>query len=319
MEAGAGPGDGAPDKNDLEETSGDKAPKSDEESKGLLSTLFKKGKNLFTSPQRGEGTAATSAEGIEAADLTDATREFLAKAATQFIERAIELGLKDVDDFDESKGATYGDQMIEVLEKSLGARVEWEKQFDEAEAHIQNLDFHIQSVEVENAELASKNEILRLELQQAIDAKQIAEEAVKLAEAERAAFGGESPAAGAGRSSAMLRQTLGADGRYCIVADIVDALKDAPIRTGANAVLDQELKDTLSVVADITRGDLSWAAEARLSLKGIQTVEMDSFVTHIVRVGESLEKQGEVTATKMEDFGHFFKLGHTILTDKSVP
>jgi hypothetical protein len=73
------------------------------------------------------------------------------------------------------------------------------------------------------------------------------------------------------------------------------------------------------VVADITRGDLSWAAEARLSLKDIQAVEMDSFVTHIVRVGESLEKQAEVTATKMEDFGHFFKLGHTILTDKSVP
>lgn len=59
MEAGAGPGDGAPDKNDLEETIGDKAPKSDEESKGLLSTLFKKGKNLFTSPQRGKGTTST--------------------------------------------------------------------------------------------------------------------------------------------------------------------------------------------------------------------------------------------------------------------
>jgi hypothetical protein len=96
----------------------------------------------------------------------------------------------------------------------------------------------------------------------------------------------------------MLRQTLGADGWSSIVVDIVDALKDAPIRTGANAVLDQELKDTLSAVVDQTRGDLSWAAEARLSLKGMQTVEMDSFVAHIVRVGESLEKQGEVTVTK---------------------
>ncbi len=46
---------------------------------------------------------------------------------------------------------------------------------------------------------------------------------------------------------------------------------------------------------------------------------MDSFVTHIVRVGESLEKQGEVTSTKMEDFANFFKLGHMILTDKNVP
>jgi hypothetical protein len=155
--------------------------------------------------------------------------------------------------------------MIEVLENSLMARVAGEKQFDESNAHIDNLELHIQTMEVDNAELASKNEILRLELQQAIDAKQIAEETVKLAEVERAAFGGESPAAGAGRSSAMLRQTLGADVRYCIVADIVDALKEAPIRTGANAVLDQELKDTLSVVADLTRGDLSWAAEARLS------------------------------------------------------
>jgi hypothetical protein len=88
--------------------------------------------------------------------------------------------------------------MIEVLERSLMARLTGEKQIDEAEAHIQNLDFHIQSVEVENAELASKNEALRLELQQAIDGKQITEEAVKLAEAERAPFGGASPAAGAG-------------------------------------------------------------------------------------------------------------------------
>ncbi len=181
MEAGAGPGDGTPGKNNLEETSGDKAPKSDEESKGLFNTLFKQGRNLFTSPQRGEGTAATSAEGIEEADLTDATREFLAKSATKYIERTIQLGFKDVDDFDESKGSTFGDQMIEVLEKSLRVRVELEKQSDEAEDHIQNLNFHIQSVEVENAELASKNEILRLELQQAINAKQIAEETVKLA------------------------------------------------------------------------------------------------------------------------------------------
>ena len=42
MEAGAGPGDGAPDKNDLEETSGDKAPKSDEEVCSALSS--RKGK-----------------------------------------------------------------------------------------------------------------------------------------------------------------------------------------------------------------------------------------------------------------------------------
>ena len=88
MEAGAA-GDGAPSKENLEETSGDKAPKSDEESKGLLSTLFKQGRNLFTSPQRGEGAGATSAEGIEEADLTEATREYLAKAATKFIERII--------------------------------------------------------------------------------------------------------------------------------------------------------------------------------------------------------------------------------------
>jgi hypothetical protein len=39
----------------------------------------------------------------------------LAQAATQFIETIIRLRLKDVEDFDESKGATYGDQMIEVL------------------------------------------------------------------------------------------------------------------------------------------------------------------------------------------------------------
>jgi hypothetical protein len=108
MEAGAA-GDGAPSKDNLEETSGDKAPKSDEENKGLLSTLFKEGRNLFTSPQRGEGVGATSAEGIEEADLTEATREYLAKAATKFIERAIQLGFKGVDDFDESKGTTFGD------------------------------------------------------------------------------------------------------------------------------------------------------------------------------------------------------------------
>jgi hypothetical protein len=59
--------------------------------------------------------------------------------------------------------------------------------------------------------------------------------------------------------------------------------------------------------------------EGRLFLKGIQTEAMNSFVTHIVRVGESPEKHGEVTSTKMEDFGNFFKLGHNILTDKNVP
>ena len=147
---------------EIEPMSGVKAPKSDEEGKGLLSTLFKQGRNLFTSPQRGEGMAATSAEGIEEADLTEATREYLAKAATRFIERIIQLGFKGVDDFDESKGATFGDQMIEVLERSLMARLAGEKQIAEAEAHIQNQDFHIQSVEVENAELASKIEALRL-------------------------------------------------------------------------------------------------------------------------------------------------------------
>jgi hypothetical protein len=127
MDMDAGPGDGVSDKNNLEDTIGDKASKLDEQSKGLLSTLFKQGKNLFTSPQRGEGTATTSEEGIEETDLTDATREFLAKGVTQFIERDIKLGLKDVDDFDESKGATYGVQMIEVLEKSVVTRVQLEK------------------------------------------------------------------------------------------------------------------------------------------------------------------------------------------------
>jgi hypothetical protein len=68
---------------------------------------------------------------------------------------------------------------------------------------------------------------------------------------------------GTGRSSSMLRQTLSEDGRVYI--DIVDTLKDAPIRTGTNAVLDQELKDTLSVVVDVTRGDLSLSSEVRLS------------------------------------------------------
>jgi hypothetical protein len=79
---------------------------------------------LFTSTQKGESTSATSAEGIEETDLTDATREFLSKGVTQFIERTIKFGLKDVDDFDESNGTTYGVQMIEVLEKSLMLRVE---------------------------------------------------------------------------------------------------------------------------------------------------------------------------------------------------
>ena len=75
----------------------------------------------------------------------------------------------------------------------------------------------------------------------------------------------------------MLRKTLSADGRVSVPADIVDTLKDTPIRTGANTVLDQEMKDTLSGVVEMTRGTLSWSAETRLSLKGIQTLEMDSF------------------------------------------
>jgi hypothetical protein len=57
----------------------------------------------------------------------------------------------------------------------------------------------------------------------------------------------------------------------------VETLKETPIRNGANTVLDQEMKDMLSVVVEMTRGTLSWSTEARLSLKDIQTLEMDSF------------------------------------------
>jgi hypothetical protein len=53
-------------------------------------------------------------------------------------------------------------------------------------------------MEVENTELASKNEILRLELWQVINKKQITDQAVKLVEEERVSFGGESPETGAG-------------------------------------------------------------------------------------------------------------------------
>ena len=68
---------------------------------------------MFTSPQRGEG-AASSAETAKEAVRADATREHLARAATQFIETIIRMRLKDVDDFDESKGANYEDLMIDV-------------------------------------------------------------------------------------------------------------------------------------------------------------------------------------------------------------
>ena len=143
-----GSADGLPEKINLETTmSGDKAPKSDEESKGLFSSLFSQGRNLFTSSQRGEGEAS-SAETTEEAVRADATRENLARAATQFIETIIRLRLKDVDDFDESKGANYGDLMIDVLNKSLMVRAELEKREDEEETHIQQLEFHIQSIEV---------------------------------------------------------------------------------------------------------------------------------------------------------------------------
>ena len=100
---------------------------------------------MFTSPQRGEG-AASSAETAKEAVRADATREHLARAATQFIETIIRMRLKDVDDFDESKGANYGDLMIDVLNKSLMVPAELEKREDEVEAHIQQMEFHIQSI-----------------------------------------------------------------------------------------------------------------------------------------------------------------------------
>ena len=134
-----------------------------------------------------------------------------------------------------------------------------------------------------------------MDLQQVINEKQIAENAVKLSEADKdtkAAFGGASPAAGAGRSSAMLRKTFSADGRVCIPADIVEALKDTTIRTGANPVLDQELRDTLDTVAEMSRNTLSWSTEGRLSQKGMSTTELESFITHINRSVEDLKKRG---------------------------
>jgi hypothetical protein len=69
----------------------------------------------------------------------------------------------------------------------------------------------------------------------------------------------------------------------------------------------------------MTRGTLSWSTEARLSLKDIQTLEMDSFWTHINRSGEDLQKRDEVTTTKMEDFENFFRLGSVILTSPKTP
>jgi hypothetical protein len=56
----------------------------------------------------------------------------------------------------------------------------------------------------------------------------------------RTTFREESPVVGTGRSSTMLRKTVSTDGRVSVPADIVDTLKDAPIRTGANTVLDDE-------------------------------------------------------------------------------
>ena len=164
MEPSGGSADGLPQKINLEVTMiDDKAPKSDEESKGLLSTLFSQGRNLFTSPQRGEG-AASSAEATEEAVREDTTREHLSWVVTQFIETINRLRLKDVDDFDESKGTNYGDLMIDVLNKSLMVRAELEKREDKTEEYMKQLEFHIQSIEVEITVFANNNEILRLEL-----------------------------------------------------------------------------------------------------------------------------------------------------------
>ncbi len=97
-----------------------------------------------------------------------------------FIETIIRLCLKNVEDFDESKGVTYGDQMTEVFNKRLMTRVGLEKEGDEVETHIQHLEFHIQSIEVELTEFTCKNEILCLEMQQVINEKQNTENTVKL-------------------------------------------------------------------------------------------------------------------------------------------
>ncbi len=149
---------------EIDPMSGVKAPKSDEEGKGLLSTLFKQGRNLFTSPPKGEG-AATSAQGVGETDLSEATREFLAQAGTRAIEWTIQTGLKGVDDFDESKGPTFGDQLVQVYKESFLARLALEKEFDAAEEHIQQLDFALQTRDMELAEARSQLEELRRELQ----------------------------------------------------------------------------------------------------------------------------------------------------------
>jgi hypothetical protein len=58
MEMDTGSGGGTYDKINLEDTSGDKALKSDEEWKGLLNTLFKEGKKIFhfTTERRGNSS-----------------------------------------------------------------------------------------------------------------------------------------------------------------------------------------------------------------------------------------------------------------------
>jgi hypothetical protein len=49
------------------------------------------------------------------------------------------LNLKDVDDFDESNGVTYGDQMIEARNKCLMTRAELEKREDALENRSRSL------------------------------------------------------------------------------------------------------------------------------------------------------------------------------------
>jgi len=316
---------------EIEPMSGVKAPKSDEEGKGLLSTLFKQGRNLFTSPPKGEG-AATLAQGVGETDLSEATREFLAQAGTRAIEWTIQTGLKGVDDFDESKGPTFGDQLVQVYKESFLARLALEKEFDAAEEHIQQLDFALQTRDMELAEARSQIEELRRELQQAVADKTAAENAATLAIRGKLAAENAMRMAGAddearhdrgdeglGRSSTLLRHTLLVDGRTCQQADILDALKEAPIRAGANTSLDRELMETFASIASMTRGELSWGSEARLSAKGMTTDQMTAYVVHVNQAAEELKKQGEISTTKMQDFAHFFKLTNSILTSPKAP
>ena len=99
-----------------------------------------------------------------------------------------------------------------------------------------------------------------------------------------------------------------------MTGNIVESLIDAPVRAATNAVLDKQMRASFTQVAEMAKNQLRWAGEAaRVSLKQLTMVELETMNNLLDKVIEQQKAKGECTKEKMGDFAYFCKVAIKVL------